>query len=176
MRPIQQRVNGHLFQKKEQTLLLLAEGGPSVYLRFAFVRRGVETNLFPSFLLDDWGSELRGLELYRWIDEFGEQFPRAEVFGFTQEGKELQSFLRDIEIYVRLPVFAFADKDSSLTAGVQITSLVRRGEGAAVEKVKRPAGLKSPLKRAALSWWTGDREAILAAGFEPFSLVHDSHK
>ena len=166
MQPIQQRLNGHLFHRKGQIILLLADDGPELFLRFAYVRRGVETNIFPSFLLDDWGSEVRKLALYRWIDEFGEQFPRAEVFGLASDGKELQLFLRDLEIHMRLPVFAFKDKGAPLDEGVVVNSFVQLKIGADFVKVKRPAQLKAPLKRSALTWWSGDEASILGAGYE----------
>lgn len=43
-------------------------------LRFALVLMGTEAHLFPSFLIDDWGGEVRGLALYDWVREMAITF------------------------------------------------------------------------------------------------------
>lgn len=166
MRPIQQRIQGQIFQKGEQLALLLAESGPDLFLRTAYLRRGTEQPIFPVFLLDDWGSEIRKLELYRWVAEFGDQFPRAELFGFELHGAETQQFLRDLEIHLPLPLFVTADRSASVTAALRLTDIVRPGAGG-LQASGAPAGLKPPLSQAAVNWWLGDETGLRAEGFAP---------
>ena len=109
--------------------LLLRRPVQTCFLRTAYLRRGTEQPIFPAFLLDDWGSEIRKLELYRWVAEFGDQFPRAELFGFDANGLETQQFLRDLEIHLPLPLFATAERAASVTAAQRLTEIVRPGEG-----------------------------------------------
>ena len=99
-----QHVWGKLFGEKmgsngRSALLLTdlkpeAESDESLILRFAFVVMGTDAPLFPSFLIDDWGGEVRGLSIYNWVRENGNQFPRAEIFGFDRQGNSVQFFVR----------------------------------------------------------------------------------
>ena len=166
MRPIQQRIQGQIFQKGAQVALLLAEAGPDLFLRFAYLRRGSEQPFWPALLLDDWGSEIRKLALYRWVAEFGDQFPRAELFGFDQNGMEAQCFLRDLEFHLALPLHVVAERQAPVTAGMQLTELVRPGE-AGLRAAARPAALKPPLSQAAVRWWQGDEAGLRVAGYRP---------
>ena len=160
IKTVMKRVQGKLWQARERVALLLQEQSPEkegaslLFLRFAFVLRGTETHVFPSFLLDDWGAEVRSLKLYRWVREFGEQFPRAEVFGVTQGGVETQFFLRDIELYAKLPCYVYERKGTPIFEGVLLDTVLLPTEGIMVPKrIKRPLSIKRPLRSARVNWW-----------------------
>ncbi len=70
MRAVSWHVQGSLFTGENgRSALLLqnmepeSETAASLYLRFAFVTLGREEHIFPAFILDDWGKEIRGLKL-----------------------------------------------------------------------------------------------------------------
>lgn len=160
MKAVSLRIRGRLFGERGQTAVLLDEIAPAaetadtLYLRFAFVTRGREEHLFPGFLLDDWGKEVRGLKLYRWVAEFGEQFPRAEVFGSERNGLEVQFFLRELELYARLPCYAYVDRRQPLAEGVPVAAILLPEAGvAAPERRARPEGWERPLSAARVTWW-----------------------
>lgn len=160
IKTVTKRVQGKLVQADGQQILWLHEQSPGkeaanlLFLRFAFILRGVETHVFPSFLLDDWGSEVRSLKLYQWVREFGEQFPRAEVFGMTLGGVETQFFLRDIEMYAKFPCYAYEDRQTSVFEGAQLDAILLPNEGVTKpQKIKRPSGIKRPLRSANVQWW-----------------------
>jgi len=130
MRPVSLHIHGKLLDEDGRSALLLLNNKPetetavSLYLRFAFVTMGREEHIFPAFILDDWGKEIRGSKLYEWAAEFGEQFPRGEIFGFEQNGEETQCFMRALELYARLPVYVYSDRRAPLTAGTLIETIV----------------------------------------------------
>lgn len=162
---VAKRVSGRLIWENEakqngRTALLLSNPKPDrdapdlLYLRFAFVLMGTEAPLFPSFLIDDWGGEVRGTAVYQWVKENGSQFPRAEIFGFDEQGNEIQRFVRELELYAKLRCFAYTTREASLAEGVPIQAILLPDEAvAAPEKIQRPSQLKRPLHAAQVSWW-----------------------
>ncbi|HSH04259.1 MAG TPA: hypothetical protein VLL52_17245, partial [Anaerolineae bacterium] len=101
MNIIQQKINGYQHQQHSLTTFILDQNAPhTFYLRYALVIMGPETPIFPESLLDDWGTEITGLKLYRWFHEFAPRFPRAEVFGLGPLGRPTQHFLREFEHYL----------------------------------------------------------------------------
>ncbi|MEM7114247.1 MAG: hypothetical protein AAF614_17565 [Chloroflexota bacterium] len=171
---VTKRVQGELWQKNGQSVLRLQEQSPEktadnlLFLRFAFVLRSTRAHVFPSFLLDDWGAEVRSLKLYRWVREFGEQFPRAEVFGVTQGGGEIQFFLRDIELYAKLPCYAYPDLTTHVFEGALLAGVLLPTEGLAEpQQLKRPLAIKRPLRSTNVQWW---QIPTAAAAFD-FSLL-----
>ncbi len=170
--PITQRVAGTLLQANGRSAIILralkpeTETEPLVYLRYALVTRGPEEHIFPAFLLDDWGKEIRGLKLYRWIREYGERFPRGEIFGYEQDGSETQCFLRGLELYARLPCYAYLDGAQPVETGVLLSDiLLPQADVSTPRLIKRPADLKRPLAAARVKWWaapTGNTSFDLA--------------
>ena len=156
-----QRVQGMVWQEGETAVLHLLNDAPdkeatdhNLFLRYPLLQRGTEALLFPAFLLDDWGNEVRGMKLYEWIREFGEQFPRAEIFGLTQFGQETQLFMRDVELYAKLPCYAWQNRKADVETGILVNGVLLPTKGATdVVRIKRPAGIKRPLRSARLSWW-----------------------
>jgi hypothetical protein len=162
---IKQRVPGRLetsqdgtviwWPAKVQAVATAATLEPAVYLSFAFVTRGPEEHILPALVLDDWGNEMSSLELYRWINEFGEQFPRAELFGYGLSGEQRQHFLRELELYVPYPCYAFATPDSSLAEATAVSNfLIADWTTSLVQPVEAPEEIEYPLRGAAVRWWS----------------------
>ncbi|WP_420644837.1 hypothetical protein [Candidatus Leptofilum sp.] len=164
-RAVVKRVSGRLLWENEakrngRTALLLTDSQPDrdavnlLYLRFAFVIMGTEAPLYPRFLIDDWGGEVRGTAVYQWVKENGNQFPRAEIFGFDGQGNDVQFFVRELELYAKLPCTAYPDRDVPLAEGVPVHAILLPDESVTEpNKIKRPSGLKRPLSAARVSWW-----------------------
>ncbi len=162
MKAIRQRVQGRLLQANGRSALLLTHPKPApdaanlLYLRYALVTMGREDHIFPSFLMDDWGSEVRGLKLYRWVRENGDDFPRAEIFGFEADGQETQLFLRELELYHKLPCYLYPTQETLLTQGTLLDAILLPDASVSEPvQVKRPSSemVKRPLRTAQVSWW-----------------------
>ena len=181
MKAVRQRVQGSLLTDNGRTALLLQDARPAataadvVYLRYAFVTQetiaqGAESHVLPAFVLDDWGKEIKSLELYEWVREYGDQFPRAEVFGFDVSGKTTQYFLRELELVSKLPCYAYPTKETPLAAGALVEAILLPDvEVTTAQKTKRPAAAEvgQPLRSARVSWW---RVNPSLTGFN-FSLI-----
>jgi hypothetical protein len=158
-----QRASGRLLKEAGgdgRFALLLTNPKPepdavdTLILRFALVVMGTEDHLFPSFLIDDWGGEVRGLALYEWVREKGNQFPRAEIFGFNRHGVSVQYFLRELELYAKLPAYVYPDQETALEEGKLLSAVLLPDEAVDVpEKIKRTSQLKRPLTSAQVTWW-----------------------
>lgn len=158
-----QRVSGQLLEEAGENgrlALLLMDPKPEpdaadlLIMRFAFVLMGTEAHLFPSVLIDDWGSEVRGLALYEWVRENGNHFPRAEIFGFDRHGGSAQYFVRELELYAKLPAYVFPDRNTSLAEGKLLSAiLLPDASVSAPTKIKRPSQLKRPFASARVTWW-----------------------
>jgi hypothetical protein len=165
VKAVGQRVGGRLFWENESSqngrlALLLTHPKPepdaanTFIFRFAFVLLGTEAHFFPSFLIDDWGGEVRGPALYEWVRENGNHFPRAEIFGFAQHGDSVQYFVRELELYAKLPAYIYPDKETPLDKGKLVSAILLPDEAAgAPAKIKRPSHLKRPLSLARVIWW-----------------------
>ena len=137
-----------------QDLNPASEANNLIFLRFAFITRGKGGNIFPSFILDDWGREIRGLKLYDWVRQNGEQFPRGEIFGYEEDGQETQCFLRELELYAKLPTYAFKDKEQPLNKGSLIHAVLLPLDSIlAPIWISPPQAIKSPLRSALVNWW-----------------------
>jgi len=125
-----------------------------VVLRFAFVTRGPGDHIFPSLVVDDWGREMRALTIYQWVRENGDRFPRSEIFGYEQDGRETQVFLREMELMARLPCYAYADDQAAVTEGLLLhTILLEDAQVDAPVRSGRPPELPLPLRAARVNWW-----------------------
>lgn len=172
MRAVRQRVGGELLLQDKKNALILRQLKPPreaenlVYLRYALVTRGPGDHIFPAYVLDDWGKERGSLRLYEWVRENGDHFPRAEIFGFEQDGRETQAFLRGMELYARYPCYAYNAADLPVTEGHLLSAiLVPDAAAAKPKRIKRPADLKLPLSAARVTWWS------IPAGTSDFDLA-----
>lgn len=163
--PTQKLFGRVLVNDKEQAALILAPAGDErhpVYVRYALTELGTLRPLWPALVLDDWGNEIKGLKLYKWVREEGERFPRGEVFGFDDQWEEVQAFLRVFELYMRNPCKVYGSKEVPPEKGAWLKHIILTDETAAepVSSKKMPAewpeGLaeaKRPLAQAKVTWW-----------------------
>jgi len=167
MRPLTQRLEGALYEREDGTAgLLLEEGGGRVYVRYGLVILGTERVVLPALALDDWGNERKTLDLYRWIYEEGQRFPRAEVFGFTADGRETQIFLRDLEIFMKYPCYAYAKGKAPVEEGKRVDAILLPGEEEMGRAEGVPAEIGWPLRHAAVWWRRVNVGGLEAAGWE----------
>lgn len=162
MKAAKQHVHGKLITENGRSALLLLDAEPeaktedSLYLRYAVVVRGPDDHVLPAILLDDWGKETRGLKIYEFLRKHGDEFPRAEIFGFDMDGSETQLFVRSLELYSRLPAYAYTNVDAPLDEGVLLDAIllpdVETDRVVRLEKAK-DSGLERPLRSAQVSWW-----------------------
>ncbi len=157
-----QHIHGKLITENGRSALLLLNAEPetitadSLYLRYAVVVRGPEDHVLPAILLDDWGKETHGLKIYEFLRKHGDEFPRAEIFGFDMDGSETQLFVRSLELYSRLPAYAYTDVEAPLADGVLLNAiLLPDAETDSVVRVEKASemGVKRPLGSAQVSWW-----------------------
>ena len=162
VKAVSQQVQGILLRDNGRMALLLKDARPAaetaetLYLRYAFVTQGAESHILPAFLLDDWGKEIKTLELYGWVREYGDQFPRAELFGFNLSGKATQYFLRELELVSKLPCYAYPTKETPLAGGALVEAILLPDIGVTTaQKTKRPPPMVvgQPLRSARVSWW-----------------------
>lgn len=170
MKAVSQHIHGQLWRDSGpngRSVLLLQDGQPaaktavSLFLRYALVIMGPEDHVFPNTLLDDWGHEVRGLEIYRFIREYGDQFPRAEVFGFDLDGSETQLFVRSLEMVGRWPCYVYATTETPLSEGVRLNAILLPTEGITQPQrlPEAPDSVAPPLCHARLKWWQVPAEA-----------------
>ena len=163
LKPITLHIHGRLTadpDNKEQKALLLLDVTPqeetavSLYLRFPFVTLGPEEHIFPSYILDDWAKEIRGTAVYDWMVDNGDHFPRAEVFGFEQDGSETQCFVRGLEHYVKLPCYVYPSLQAQVNDGVLVRKILVVDTAVfQPERNQRPSLLERPLVSARVQWW-----------------------
>jgi hypothetical protein len=154
MAPIWQQINGKLIFVGDQAVLWLDNQSKPVFLRYALRVRETEVEIFPESLLDDWGHEIKSLDLYDWIQENGFQFPRAEIFGFDRMGKRRQFFLRELDLMARYPCYAFESSQTPITKGVLVrANLIPNRHINQPKPIKRPPEIEGPMRNALVSWW-----------------------
>lgn len=160
---IKQKTPGRLEKWQDRVVAWLSaaavpDAQSHIYLSYAFVTMGREEHVLPSFLLDDWGNEVKTLKLYHWVLEFGEQFPRAELFCYGLDGESRQHFLREFELFIPYPCYAFSSKHMPLAEARRVTDfLVVDPEERFPRQMDRadlPDEIESPLRRAAGRWWS----------------------
>jgi hypothetical protein len=168
MKPITDRRHGWLYRRGSRLALLPGdEAAPAVYLRYAFLIQGSEIPIFPGLLVDDWGQERRDLGLYQWVHEEGQRFPRTEIFGYERDGSETQVFLRALEIFMKLPCFAYWQRAAPVGEGQRVDAVFvpdreHRGEPVRVS----PPEMGWPLRHAAVRWLRADPDSLAATGWE----------
>jgi len=152
LKAIRQKVNGAILVE-EQGGLVLDETAEPIYLRYAFVTLGKEEHIFPAFLLDDWGSEVKGLGLYDWVAENGLYFPRAEIFGYKATGEKTQVFLRALDLVLKLRCYAFGTADMPIEGGCLIETVFLPDESVTEPTAaKRPLNAPKLLGKSAVKW------------------------
>lgn len=165
MRLIQQKVRGRMVVDDGFLLWTKASAKVSAeevdvsadaysFIRYAFAMRGTEHAVYPALLLDDWGNEVRKLELYAWVEEHGDAFPRAEIFGRDHAGKETQVFLRELELVYRYGAVIAPARDALIADCVPLRHIFLSDPAvSAPERCKPPEKVTTPLRRARIKWW-----------------------
>lgn len=166
-----QRIYGQLLlNDKQQAALYLAPTADTpnttpLFLRYALTEMGTEKPVWPAFVLDDWGNERTGLEMYRWIRTEGERFPRAEYFGYDYQWNEIQGFLRALELHVCYPTRIYPNANTPLADGYSLRHILLSHETAVTpQKLSQlppqppphyPKQLLAspPLNLISASWW-----------------------
>lgn len=143
-------ISQHIHGRFQDGTLTLIDAMPeektavSLHLLFPFITRGDEIHIFPASVLDDWGQEIKGMELYEWVRENGEQFPRAELFGMDKNGRSIQEFLRGLEIYFRFPCYLHhADNHAPINTIILPPATQRKN-------------LPYPLRRVKVTWQSAE--------------------
>lgn len=153
---IKEAIKGSVIVNGDQAAIRLTspESEDVIYLAYALVTQGPEYQILPSVLVDDWGNEIDGMRLYDWVKENGLHFPRAEVFGVTPNGAKAQYFLRDLELFTKFPVYAFAGADADDSSGIAVQAILVPDASVATHEVCDPLNEISPmLARGQLAWW-----------------------
>lgn len=154
MKIIKQRVAGVLIADGGRVALRLEDGSQEVYLTYALTTQGIAARVIPGVLLDDWGKQITGLSLYAWVRENGLRFPRAEVFGYTPDGENVQYFLRDMELFAAYPVYASTDSAAPIAQWLPLRAVVIANVSLSVpQSVEVPATIEGPLRNADVNWW-----------------------
>jgi hypothetical protein len=147
-------VNGELVSHDGIAALLLEPSFEQVYLRYMLRVTGSEELFMPELLLDDWGHEIKTLDLYRWIQKNGNHFPRAELFGYSLDGEKRQYFIRELDLVELYPCYGFKDPGSSLTDGLLIEHIVMCDKDpVAPHRSDAPSDFVEPIINASVTWW-----------------------
>ena len=130
------------------------ENENSLFLRYAFLLYGSAEPVFPGMILDDWGAEIKGIKMYRWVRENGDAFPRAEIFGQDIDGKQDQYFVRELDLTLKIRCYAYSDRSALLNAGCRVQNVLLPNDSAALPiKRRRPAGIKRPIRGTRINYW-----------------------
>ena len=168
---MRQWVRGTTLAADDRVALLMDKRADRVCLRFALVVRGSGKLIFPEVLLDDWGKETKTFELYGWLQENGDRFPRAEVFGFDLNGRPSQHFVRELDLMARYACYVYADDEAPLKEGMQVEAVLVPDRGVKQpQRVRLPSWIGQPLQKAHVSCWLVKPDD--AASFD-FSLLGD---
>lgn len=174
MAAIRQQINGKIIFIEDQAVLWLDDQSNPVYLRYALIVRESEMEIFPESLLDDWGHEIKSLDLYEWIQENGYQFPRAEIFCFDRMGKRRQFFLRELDLMAPYPCYAFESSQTPITKGVPVKAiLIPNRQINQPKPVNPPPEIEGPMRNALVSWWHVPTDDLASVDLQLIASTQD---
>lgn len=174
MSAIAEEVAGILLVEGSRTALVLIDRGQRVYLRYGLQTFVEDLVILPELVLDDWGREIRGLQLYGWVQESGQRFPRAEVFGYDPAGHRQQYFLREIDLMAKYPSYAYVSRDRPISEGRLLeAALVPAPSGEGHRQRSRPPDIAGPLRNGRVEWWEISQDEIEAFTFTPLERPDD---
>lgn len=166
------KVTGAILFDGERADLLLRQDGREYTLRLGFVLRGTEEPFLPESLLDDWGHEIKGADLYRWVKENASHFPRAELFGHDLRGRPQQCFIREVEVTARYACFLFDSPNTPLQDGLRIGGILLPADVSGRQKYgEPPAKIPFPLREADVEWWAVDLAQIGRSGVDSYNAL-----
>lgn len=154
MSVISQKINGLLLYKDDVAAVFLDDSASAVTLALGLYEKDSDAVILPESILDDWGHEISPSSLYEWLQENGDQFPRAEVFGQDLEGKTIQRFLREIELVGKFPCFAYKPDKKCTKQWIRMRAIIILNTKIVdVQNIQRPQDIDSLLAIAKVSWW-----------------------
>jgi hypothetical protein len=171
MGAVGERLHGRVLSDDNQAALILDPIGGTLLVRYALVQTGSGKHILPETILDDWGHEIRGLQIYSWVRENGPRFPRAEVFGFEPTGSRTQCFMRELELMSRYPCYIYPDEGYPIAAGVKLDAAIIVEPGSAAPRpIRDLSAVPGLLADGQLKWWTIGHEAVVM--LDPTFLQH----
>ena len=163
------RVTGKLFSDGERAALLLTDGGRRFNLRLGLVLHGSEEHFLPETLLDDWGHEIGGAELYHWVKENGPHFPRAELFGQDPSGQPQQCFVRDLDPTAKYICYIIHHDTGAVDHAIRIDAIILPIENTSQRRLNLvPAHIPFPMRQADVVWWALDPELARRSAYNFF--------
>lgn len=154
-----QEIKGTLFVRGDSAVILADQDKLDIFLKFALIEAASGSHLLPESLVDDWGKEITGLELYTWIIENGQYFPRAEVFGLGTDGQPMQRFLRELEINTSYPCYVYSKPDNAVETGKLLAGIILPDRTLEEARAScKPAWAVGLLGNADVQWWCANPE------------------
>ena len=154
MSEVLSKLRAQLVKTNDRTAIILDDNSIPIWVSFAFMERETEKLILPESILDDWGREIRSLAMYHWVSENGQQFPRAEIFGFRPSGKRVQRFLREIDLTAKYPCFARKNPLDSLESMTPVDAVLIRDETVdGPRRITPPQYIPYPFSQIKADWW-----------------------
>jgi hypothetical protein len=131
---VQHTVQGVLWEKNRQITLVLGndEAQPDGNLSAEgdlIIRYGIPLHqtsylsVIPAWFVADRGGQMRGWQAWQWIMKLHPTHPRAEIFGLRSDGQSTQVFLRELDFYVPIRIYAYLQPDEMIPKA-RITHLI----------------------------------------------------
>lgn len=153
------QLGGAVASLQDQAVIFADLDAAPIYIRFALVELNSGDHLIPESVVDDWGKEITGLNLYGWIRDNGPYFPRAEVFGRKIDGLRFQRFLRELENEARYPCYVYSNPDSPVEHGILVAGIITPDTSLLETKVGcKPDWAMGLLAKADVQWWCANPE------------------
>ena len=145
---------GSLYTFPNKVLFVNGENGIRHYFAFGLSPKGIDEDFYPESLLDDWGHEITGLNLFTWIQKNGSDFPRAELFGFSGNGNSRQYFLRELELWSKYPCLVSSNPIKKPTDGKKLDIVVLLDDKCkSTRQIESIPNIDFPFNKANVSWW-----------------------
>jgi hypothetical protein len=138
LRYIDQAVEGALYDAPGGPILLVGSAPSALRDRAPahrgtlIVRYGIPLNLrgggvvIPGLFVSERGAVLVGRAAWDFIQQHFQMYPRADVIGLDEHGKEVSVWLRELDFGARLRVFVYRSPADTLPLGEPVSVL--RGE------------------------------------------------
>lgn len=114
--PVEDRFEGYLFDDQGETLIAAAPPeGVSARAGEWIVRYGIRylgkphLSIIPGLVAVDYGEMLNGEEAWQFLLRRSNLYPRAEVFGFRNDGRDEMTYVRNLDFVQPIEVLLFDD-------------------------------------------------------------------
>jgi len=119
--PVADTFPGALVQAGDRTALMVHPGPASVlWAGPCVIRYGVRflgkphLSIVPGLVVLDHGEMLTGEAAWEFLTRHSNRFPRAEVFGYCNDGRDEMMRVRDLDLALLPEVLAYADDQSAM--------------------------------------------------------------